>query len=117
MWSNNVASLKKYRVEFVLFYCVLINEFISFIQLFKYDETKKQLESVCFIDWQVMRYSSPVLDLMYFIFCCTTRELRGRNYTVYLKTYHDSLTEFIKRYNHYYKKKNLKLSLLWIISF
>lgn len=66
--------------------------------MFKYDETRKQLQSVCFIDWQVMRYSSPVLDLMYFIFSCTTRELRGRNYNVYLKTYHDCLTQFIKRY-------------------
>lgn len=69
--------------------------------MFKYDETKKQIEGVCFIDWQVMRYSSPVLDLMYYIFSCTTRELRGRNYNVYLKMYHDSLTEFIKRYKRF----------------
>lgn len=66
--------------------------------MFKYDETKKQLQSVCFIDWQVMRYSSPVLDLMYYIFSCTKRELRSRNYNIYLKTYHDSLCEYIKRF-------------------
>lgn len=61
------------------------------------DETKNILKSVCFIDWQVTRYGSTVLDLMYYIFSCTTRELRGHYYNSYLQTYHESLTQSIRR--------------------
>lgn len=49
------------------------------------------------IDWQLCRYASPVLDVLYYIFCSTTRELRGRNYSVYLKTYYESLSNHLIR--------------------
>ncbi|XP_031625580.1 uncharacterized protein LOC116342201 [Contarinia nasturtii] len=54
-------------------------------------------EKVCFIDWQMCRYASPVLDILYFIFLNTTRELRGRNYNIYLKTYYQSLSRHLIR--------------------
>lgn len=49
------------------------------------------------IDWQLCRYASPALDILYYIFCSTTKELRGRNYNVYLKTYHESLSNHLLR--------------------
>lgn len=51
----------------------------------------------CLVDWQIARYASPVLDVLYYIFLSTTRELRGRNYNIYLKTYYESLSNHLKR--------------------
>lgn len=65
--------------------------------MFHYDD-KNTLQKVCFIDWQLVRYGSPVLDLMYYIFFNTTREQRGRNYNIYLKTYYDSLASLLQRF-------------------
>lgn len=44
-----------------------------------------------------MRYCSPVCDLVYYIFCCTTKELRDKHYEDFLNVYHSTLTEFLKR--------------------
>lgn len=74
-----------------------MNRFYS-CRMFKCGETKNNVQNIRFIDFQVARYSNPVLDLMYFIFTCTTRELRGQNYNIYLKTYHDSLCDLISRF-------------------
>lgn len=65
--------------------------------MFKNDKQNKPRKA-CFIDWQMSRYASPALDLTYYIFICTTRELRGRNYNIYLKTYHESLSNHLIRY-------------------
>ncbi|XP_055307283.1 uncharacterized protein LOC129571502 isoform X2 [Sitodiplosis mosellana] len=51
----------------------------------------------CLIDWQIARYASPVLDVLYYIFLSTTKELRGRNYNMYLKTYYESLSSHLRR--------------------
>lgn len=69
--------------------------------MFKYDD-KNTLQDICIIDWQILRYGSPVLDLMYYIFSSTTRELRGRNYNVYLKTYYESLSSALSRLVKYF---------------
>ena len=37
-------------------------------------------EHIVLLDWQVARYCSPILDLAYFIFCCTDEEFRRRHY-------------------------------------
>lgn len=50
-----------------------------------------------FIDWQLTRYSSPVLDLIYFIFVSVDTELRRTNYDICLKTYHESLASHLIR--------------------
>ena len=30
--------------------------------------------NVAFLDWQVARYSSPVMDISYFLFCCISKD-------------------------------------------
>lgn len=57
--------------------------------MFKYDECGKPSEAR-FLDWQMARYSSPVLDVVYFIFCCTTKQLRNAHYDELLHIYHAS---------------------------
>lgn len=52
-------------------------------------------EEVCFLDWQVARIGTPVIDLSYFIFCCTDSTVRQRLPEL-LQMYHSTL---IKRIN------------------
>lgn len=65
--------------------------------LFKYDEDGKPTE-ICLLDWQVARLASPIIDLVYFMFLCTTKELRDAHYDNFLNIYHESLSEHIRRY-------------------
>lgn len=64
--------------------------------MFKCDENGKPIE-VRLLDWQMARCSSPVLDIVYCIFCCTTKEVRDEHYDEFLETYHRSLSTHIQR--------------------
>jgi hypothetical protein len=48
------------------------------------------------IDFQLARYGSPVLDIMFFIYSCTTQDLREQYFDDLLKTYHDNLSQIVK---------------------
>lgn len=50
------------------------------------------------IDFQLARYASPVLDIAFFIYSCTTEELRAQYYDDLIQTYHKSLTDLIVDY-------------------
>lgn len=43
------------------------------------------------IDFQLARFASPALDISFFIYSCTTQELRENHYEELLKAYHSSL--------------------------
>nr|CAD7452099.1 unnamed protein product [Timema tahoe] len=64
--------------------------------LFKRAENGVTPEAICFLDFQLSRYSSPVTDLSYFLYCCTTGTVRRTVYDSFLKTYHDSLSQFLR---------------------
>lgn len=64
--------------------------------MFQFNDKNIQ-HKACLIDWQVLRYASPVLDVLYYIFLNTTKELRGHNYNIYLKTYYESLSSHLTR--------------------
>lgn len=64
--------------------------------MFRYDNDGKPIE-ISFLDWQTTRHASPIIDIVYYMFCCTTKELRDNNYDNFLKVYHDSLSEHIRR--------------------
>lgn len=61
--------------------------------LYRYVDGKPS--EVCLLDWQIARYSSPVLDLVYYIFCCTEASLRHRHFHTFMHIYHGSLSEFL----------------------
>lgn len=50
------------------------------------------------IDFQLARYGSPVLDIAFFIYSCTTEEVRSKHYDELIKAYHTSLSEMIADY-------------------
>lgn len=85
--------------------------------MFRYDANGKPIE-ICFLDWQTVRHgkdfcapenlkeflmefhffiASPVIDIIYYVFCCTTKTLRDTYYDELLKIYHESLSVHIKR--------------------
>lgn len=64
--------------------------------MFRYDNSGKPIE-ICLLDWQISRYSSPIIDIVYYIFCCTTKELRDAHYDEFLQIYHKNLTAHIER--------------------
>ncbi|XP_050296555.1 uncharacterized protein LOC126736306 [Anthonomus grandis grandis] len=64
--------------------------------LFKYgDKTKKIPSNVCFIDWQISKLGSPVLDLSYFYCACASPD-DYQNLKSNLKTYHDTLSRYLR---------------------
>lgn len=64
--------------------------------MFKLDENRKPLE-VRILDFQMARYGPPVLDVLYFIFSCTEKELRDQHYDSFLDIYHSSLATHLAR--------------------
>lgn len=49
------------------------------------------------MDWQISRYGSPVIDLIYYIFSATDKDLRASEYKNLLNLYHSSLSEIVKK--------------------
>lgn len=64
--------------------------------MFRLDEDGKAIE-LRLLDFQIVRYASPVLDLVFYIFCNTVKELRDQHYESFLKVYHESLSKHLKR--------------------
>lgn len=55
------------------------------------------MKAVSLIDWQLSRYCSPVADLLYHIFGNLSKEFRDQHFNTLLRTYHESLSEIVKR--------------------
>ncbi|XP_062552390.1 uncharacterized protein LOC134217611 [Armigeres subalbatus] len=65
--------------------------------LYSYGKDDTIPTDIRLIDWQLCRYGSPVLDLMYFIFTSTDAQLRAEHYEAWLNTYYESLAEYLKQ--------------------
>lgn len=50
-------------------------------------------DKIVLLDWQITRYCSPVLDLVYFIFVCTDGPMRAKHFDELLNLYHRSLKD------------------------
>lgn len=64
--------------------------------MFQLDEAGKPV-ALRLLDFQISRYASPALDILYYIFCCTQKQLRDRHYDSFLVEYHASLSKHLKR--------------------
>lgn len=58
---------------------------------------KNELKSVCLLDFQLSRYSPPVLDLLYNIFTSTDKQFRAKHYETLLNTYYASLCDIVEK--------------------
>lgn len=64
--------------------------------MYRKDEHGKPAE-IQFIDWQFSRYASPITDMVPYLFCSTTKELRDKHLEDFLKIYHGSLSDLLTR--------------------
>ncbi|XP_058446775.1 uncharacterized protein LOC131427527 [Malaya genurostris] len=64
--------------------------------MFCYRDNNLTPSDISMFDWQLCRYVSPVLDLVYFIFICTDEELRANHYDQLLQNYYKSLSDYLK---------------------
>ncbi|XP_013112262.2 uncharacterized protein LOC106090573 [Stomoxys calcitrans] len=55
-----------------------------------------QPEAIKIIDFQLARCASVVVDISFFIYSCTSQELREKDYDTLLKAYHESACDLIK---------------------
>ncbi|XP_063225228.1 uncharacterized protein LOC134532593 [Bacillus rossius redtenbacheri] len=59
--------------------------------LFRYSEDAGRPEEVCLIDFQILRYGSPALDLQYFLATSLARGVREDHEDELLASYHEAL--------------------------
>ncbi|XP_058455388.1 uncharacterized protein LOC131432855 [Malaya genurostris] len=52
---------------------------------------------VILLDWQICRYVSPTLDILYFLFCCTDGEFRAAHYDEMIHIYYASLRTLLEK--------------------
>lgn len=64
--------------------------------LFKYKPGSNEPVDAKMIDFQLTRCASPILDISFFIYACSTEDLRKDYYHVMLKHYHDNLCSQIR---------------------
>lgn len=62
--------------------------------MFRKDENGRAVE-IQLLDWQFSRYASPVTELVLYLLCSTTKELRDKHYDEFLKIYHKSLSDLL----------------------
>lgn len=64
--------------------------------MFRKNDQGKPIEFQLF-DWQFTRYASPVTDLVLYLLCSSTKELRQKHFREFLEIYHGSLSDLLKR--------------------
>lgn len=55
------------------------------------------MANVCFVDWQLSRYSSPALDVLYMIFSSTQKGLRDRSYSDLIRYYYTVFSDTVRK--------------------
>lgn len=67
--------------------------------LFSYDKNGK-VKDIRFVDFQLVTYKSPVVDLHYFMATSPTVEIRKNHVDTLLNTYYESLINELRKLNH-----------------
>lgn len=67
--------------------------FLLFFLLFQ----SKTPQKICLIDFQIARFASPVLDLLYFLFTSTVKSIRDQYFKDILNIYYSTLSTTIRK--------------------
>lgn len=57
---------------------------------------KDIVDDIRILDWQIIRYASPAIDLHYNLFTSTDKALRDKEYEQLLNSYHKSLSRTVR---------------------
>lgn len=55
------------------------------------------MKDICFLDWQISRYTSPAIDLLFHFFSSTRKSLRDQNFTDLLNVYYSALSGTVRK--------------------
>ncbi|XP_020280711.1 uncharacterized protein LOC109853230 [Pseudomyrmex gracilis] len=81
-------------------YAVLIHgDFWTNNLLFKYDEDEMPCD-VRFLDFQIIRYASPAIDILHILYACCEPETRSKYYDQLIREYYDSLSDCLKSFGY-----------------
>lgn len=64
--------------------------------MYRYEEGSRIPAEVCLIDWQLVQFCSPAMDMTHFLFTSTEKSLRDEHYTDMLGTYCDCLADALQ---------------------
>lgn len=56
-------------------------------------------KQLCFLDFQAMRYASPVTDIMYFLYLCTDSTFRANHFEDLKLAYYKTLKSFLRKFD------------------
>jgi len=65
--------------------------------LYHYKNGNKVPDNICLVDWQLTRYSSPVLDLHYNLFSSTDKQFRDEHYDSLMELYYSTLSKTVEK--------------------
>ncbi|XP_066905607.1 uncharacterized protein [Halyomorpha halys] len=68
----------------------------------------KQPIAMRFLDFQLLHYGSPCIDLTYMIYLATIPSVRRENFDLILRTYHNALLNTLDKYHFQGKKPDMK---------
>ncbi|XP_011213899.2 uncharacterized protein LOC105233494 [Bactrocera dorsalis] len=75
--------------------------------MFQYDDAGK-LKETYFVDLQLTRYGSPMIDLYFLLLSSTSLDLKLKHFDYFIKYYHDNLIEYLKLLKYPKKLPTLK---------
>ncbi|KAJ9583827.1 hypothetical protein L9F63_021830 [Diploptera punctata] len=64
--------------------------------MFHYSPNSGEVDGIRFIDFQLSRFSSPALDLQYFIYTSPNEDVRSQKTDYLIEVYHKELCEYLK---------------------
>lgn len=62
-------------------------------------EDQEEIKEICLVDWQMTRFGSAASELMYFLFTCTSKQLRDQHKSELFDCYYESLSTTLKSFN------------------
>ncbi|KAF5302542.1 hypothetical protein FQR65_LT00914 [Abscondita terminalis] len=67
--------------------------------LFKYEGSNPTVPTdLCLIDWQIAVMNNPCLDISFFLWICTDKQLRNKHYFELIDLYYESFSCFLKKF-------------------
>ncbi|XP_067007875.2 uncharacterized protein [Anabrus simplex] len=107
-YLNTILQSFKQKAELIFEYVKPSNKYRNVVShgdlwpnnlMFRYAENSGVPEEVRLVDYQMVRYAPPALDVMSFLHLVTNREFRRNNLETLLSLYHGQLVRVLERHD------------------
>ncbi|RZC42278.1 uncharacterized protein BDFB_013627 [Asbolus verrucosus] len=95
--QNYQFFFKEQLIQIDKYSCILHGDCWCNNMMFRYMDPKNPSKptEMCLLDWQIAKIGSPILDLSYFFYACSSKEVLY-DLKKFLKIYHDNLSKTLK---------------------